>query len=76
MGSLKRFQKMSALWEDRARIFDLFGTGFISQKDFDKLRSRESKMKRRENDLELFIKDFWEAVAHYERKLKTTAEQR
>jgi hypothetical protein len=75
MENLKRLQKISTLWRDKATIFDLFGRGFISKHDVDELITKEepSTIDSEKSDLQLFIRDFWEAIVDHERQFRESA---
>jgi hypothetical protein len=71
MGTLKRFYKESSFCDDAVSVFDLFGTNFLSKEEFNKFRLNQSGVEVVEDDREVFIRDFWEALSQYENKVET-----
>ena len=76
MSTLKKHYKQSSFLDDAISAFDLFGTTFPSKDEFDEFRLNQSEIEVVEDDLELFVRDFWEALSQYENTIETIAEKK
>jgi hypothetical protein len=73
MSNLSRLCKRSSFWKESSSIFDLFGTSFLSREEFDRVKTTHSEVEVNENDIELFLKDFWTSLSNNEKIFKAIA---